>query len=414
MAVWAYKGVDARGRQVSGAKDADSPKVLRAILRRDGIIVTDVAPAQAGKAAVASAGKGLSREVDLGGLFQGIKRQEVAAFTRQLSTLLRAGVPLAESLGTLFEQIENPKLKTIVGEVRTRVNEGSSLADALARHGKVFEEIYVSMVRAGETAGNLEQVLARLADFMEEQVKLRSKITGALVYPAIMVLVGTAIMAILMIAVVPQITQLFADAEKTLPLNTRLLIFVSDLLGGYWYVWIVAGPLALYGAFRWSRSPSGRPTWDRWKLKMPVVGPLVRQIAIGRFSRTLGTMLASGVPLLRALEISKDILGNDVLVKVVEGAREKIQQGDSIAATLKRSGEFPAMVTHMIAVGERAGQLEQMLGNVADAYESEVEMKLGRLTSLVEPLMIVVMGGAVAFIVFSILQPIMQMNQFSQ
>lgn len=414
MPVFAYKGVDGRGKQVSGAKDSDSPKGLRQVLRREGIIVTDVTLARAGKAARAGTGKGLGREVELGAIFDHIKKQEVAAFTRQLSTLLRAGIPLAEGLGTQFEQIDNPRLKTVIGDVRTRVNEGSSLADALAQHPKVFEEVYVSMVRAGETAGNLEQVLQRLAEFMEEQLKLRSKVIGALIYPVIMVIVGSAIMAVLMIAVVPQITQMFADAEQTLPINTRMLIFTSELAGRYWYLWLALFPLMGYGAFRWTRSPGGKPTWDRWKLRLPVAGALARQIAIGRFTRTLGTMLASGVPLLRALDISKDILGNHVLLKVIEGARERIQQGESIAATLKRSGEFPAMVTHMIAVGERAGQLEQMLANVADAYEAEVDMRLARLTSLVEPLMIVVMGGAVAFIVFSIMQPIMGMNQFTQ
>lgn len=414
MPVWAYKGIDAGGKTVTGAKDADSPKMLRALLRRDGVIVTDVAEARAGKTQVAGRGKGLSREVDLGGLLQRIKKNEIAAFTRQLATLLKAGIPLAESLGTLADQLENPKLKSTVADIRTRVNEGSSFADALARHKKVFEELFVSMVRAGETAGNLDQVLERLADFMESQVKLRSKVSGALVYPVIMVIVGTVIMGVLMVAVVPQITQLFADAEKKLPLNTRMLIWTSEVIGAWWYLFVLGVPAIFWGIFRWTRSATGRPVWDRFVLRAPLVGPLTRQIAIARFSRTLGTMLASGVPLLRSLEISKDILGNYVLVKVIEGAREQIQQGESIAATLKKSGHFPSVVTHMIAVGERAGQLEQMLGNVATAYEADVEMKLGRLTTLLEPIMIVVMGGAVAFVVFSILMPIMDMNSFTR
>lgn len=414
MPVFAYKGLDARGKPISGTRDADSPKVLRALLRRDGIIVTDVVEARAGKAVVASGGKGLRREVHFGSIFERIRRTEVAAFTRQLATLLKAGIPLAEALGALFDQVDNPKLKTIVGDVRLRVNEGSSLADALGKHPKAFEEVYVSMVRAGETAGNLDAVLERLADFLESQSKLRSKVTSAMVYPIIMLVVGTVIMAVLMVGVVPQITQLFEDAEQGLPWNTELLIGVSNLIGGYWYAWVVVGPGAAWAAFRWTRSPRGRPVWDRWKLKAPVLGPLVRQIAIARFSRTLGTMLSSGVPLLRALEIAKEILDNAVLVRVIEAAKEQIQQGESIAATLRKSGEFPSVVTHMIAVGERSGQLEQMLGNVASAYESEVELKLGRLTTMLEPLMIVAMGGAVAFVVFSILMPIMQMNQFAQ
>lgn len=412
MPVFAYKGIDGRGKTVSGAKDADSPKGLRAALRRDGIIVTDVTEARAGKAT--AHGKGLSREVHFGQMFERVKRTEVAAFTRQLATLLQAGIPLAESLGALFDQIENPKLKTVVGEVRTKVNEGSSLADALGKHPKVFEEVFLSMVRAGEAAGNLDAVLARLADFMEAQAKLRSKVTSAMVYPIIMLVVGTVIMAVLMVGVVPQITQLFEDAEQGLPWNTELLIWISDVLGAYWYLWLLGGPTAAWGAFRWTQSPSGRPVWDRWKLRTPVLGPLVRQIAIARFARTLGTMLSSGVPLLKALDIAREILGNAVLMKVIEGAKEQIQQGESIAVTLKKSGEFPSVVTHMIAVGERSGQLEQMLGNVAGAFEGDVDLKLGRLTTMLEPLMIVAMGGAVAFVVFSILMPIMQMNQFAQ
>ena len=410
MPVWAYKGVDAAGKTISGAKDADSPKMLRAMMRREGVIVTDVAAAKAGKAAMAGQGSGLSREVDLGRLVERVKKQDVAAFTRQLSTLLKAGIPLAESLGALFEQIENAKFKTIVGDVRMRVNEGSSLADALARHGRAFEEVYVSMVRAGETAGNLDEVLARLADFLESQIRLRSKVVGALIYPIIMAIVGTVIMSILMVAVVPQVTQLFDDAEKVLPWYTQLLIWVSDLIGNRWYLFVTGVPAFFYAALRWTRSSVGKPLWDRFKLWLPIVGPIARQIAIARFARTLGTMLSSGVPLLRALDISKDILGNHVLLKVIEGAREQIQQGESIAATLRKSGHFPSVVTHMIAVGERAGQLEQMLGNIAGVYEAEVEMKLGRLTTMLEPIMIVVMGGAVAFIVFSILAPIMDMN----
>ncbi len=411
MALWAYKGVDARGKATSGVKEADTPKNLRAAMRRDGVVVTDVAEAR-GKSAKAglSKGKGLRKDVDLGAMFGSIKRVEVAAFTRQLATLLRAGIPLAEALGALFEQIENPRFKSIVGEIRGKVNEGSSLADALSKHAKVFEGFYISMVRAGETAGNLDQVLVRLADFMESSIKQRSKVIGAMIYPALMAVIATAVMAILMIAVVPKITEMYQDTDKALPWNTVLLIATSQFLGKNWLFALIAVLAIVFGFRAWRRSPSGQVIWDRLVLRLPVVGPLARQIAIGRFTRTLGTMLQSGVQLLRALEISKDILGNKVLEKVIEGAKEQIQQGESIALTLKKSGHFPSVVTHMIAVGERAGQLEQMLANVADAYDADTEAQLNRMTALLEPLMIVGMGGAVAFIVFSILMPIMDMN----
>jgi general secretion pathway protein F len=415
MAMWAYKGVDPRGKSVTGVRDADSPKGLRALLRRDGILVTDVSEARsaagsASKSNPTAGAKGLRREVDLKAIFQRVKVPEVAGFTRQLATLLRAGIPLAESLGALVDQIDNPKLKSIVTEVRAAVNEGSSLADSLGKHGKVFEGVYVSMVRAGEAAGNLDQVLVRLADFLEAQVRLKSKVVGAMIYPILMACVSAGVMAILMVAVVPKITAIYADTDKALPWNTQILIWLSTLIGDYWYLFLIAVPLAIWAFRAWVRSASGRALYDRTVLHIPLIGGLARQIAVARFCRTFGTMLSSGVPLLRSMEISREILGNTTLMKVIDKAREQISQGESIATTLRRSGEFPSIVTHMIAVGERAGQLEQMLMNVADAFDADTDTKLSRLTSLLEPLMIVVMGGTVAFIVFSILGPIMDMN----
>ena len=332
--------------------------------------------------------------------------------TRLMSTLLCAGVTLPESLVALTDQVESPRFKNVLSDVGSKVNEGSSLADALGRYPNVFPEVYVSMVRSGETAGNLDLVLERLAEFLEGQIALRSRVLSAMIYPAIMTVIGAIIMAVLMVAVVPQITQMFEDSEQALPWNTVALIFASDMIAGYWPVWLVAVPVAIVTFLRWRKGPRGRAVWDRFVLRLPVVGTLARRIAVARFSRTLGTMLSSGVPLLRALDISKAILDNHVLMKVIETSKEQIQQGESIAATLRRSGEFPPMVTHMIAVGERAGQLEEMLGHVAKAYEREVDMTLGRLTALLEPVMIVLMGGAVAFVVASILMPIMQMNSF--
>jgi general secretion pathway protein F len=409
MPVFAYKGVDARGKVISGAKDADSPKGLRALLRREGVIVTEVAEAKGGRV-TASAGKGLNREVNVGGLFRGIKKTEIAAFTRLLGTLLKAGLPLAESLNALFEQTDNPRLKGIIGDVRIQVNEGKALAESLQRHPRTFDDQFVSMVRAGETAGNLEQVLFRLAEFLESSAQLRSKVIGALIYPAIMVGLGALIMVGMMVFVMPQITQLYRDSEQSLPWNTELLIWTSEVAVDFWWFWLPAVPAAFIGFRYWAKSDVGKPIWDRVKLKLPIFGKLTRQVAIARFSRTLSTMLSAGVALLRALDISKEVLGNYVLYKVVEGARERIQQGESIAATLKRSGEFPPVVIHMIAVGERAGQLEQMLGNVTDAYEVEVELKISWLTSLLAPVMIIFMGGAVMFMVVSILMPMLDMN----
>jgi general secretion pathway protein F len=410
MPVYSYKGIGPGGKAVSGVRDADSPKSLRQLMRKDGVVLTGFDVSKGGKK-VQSATKGaLGRDVNFGEMLGRVRRNEVAAFTRQLSTLVRAGIPLAESLAALFEQIENPKLHAILGEVRTAVNEGSSLADALAKHPAVFDELFVSMVRAGEIAGNLDEVLGRLAEFMESSARLRSKVQGAMIYPFLMIGVGVVIMGILMVAVIPKITVIFEQQDMALPWNTELLIFLSDVILGYWWLLAVV-TVAGFVAFRkWSRSPVGKTRWHGMILKMPLFGTLLRQVAVGRFTRTMSTMLSAGVPMLRALETSKDILGNVVLMDVVERARTAVSEGESLALTLRRSGQFPPAVTHMIAVGERAGELETMLLRVSDAFDAEVDMKLGRLTALLEPLMLIVMAVGVGFVIFSIMMPIMDMG----
>jgi general secretion pathway protein F len=328
--------------------------------------------------------------------------------------MLRAGVQLAECLTALIEQAERPGLKRVLSDLKVQVNEGVSLSGALSRHPRFFSELYVNLVAAGEAAGNLEAVLFRLASFLEAQNRLRGKVVSALFYPFIMTIIGGGILTMLMSTVVPKVTAIFADTGRALPLNTQILIFVSTVVTDYaWLVAIVV--IAIATLFqRWLRSPKGRLTWDRFILRVPIFGELARKVAVSRFAKTLATMLASGVQLLRAMEIVKNVLGNTVLTKVVEEARESIREGESIAQPLRRSGQFPVIVCHMIAVGERSGQLEQMLENVASDYDLEVDMQIGRLTTLLEPLMILGMGGSVGFVVFSILLPIMQMSDFVQ
>jgi len=415
MPMYAYKGVANNGKTVSGVRDAESPKALRQVLRKDGVLVTTFELSKGGKAAKEqnAARGGLSKEVDLGNLFGGVKKVEIAAFTRQMATLLRSGIPLAEALGALVEQVTNVRFKAPLSEVRAAVNEGKPFADALAKHPKLFDELFVSMVRAGELAGNLDEVLTRLADFLESSQKLKSKIQGAMIYPMVMVVVGGGIMAVLMIKVIPEITSMFTQQGKTLPLNTRMLIGSSRFIGNYW-LFILLGMIAAGVLFsRWIRSKEGKPIWHRFILKAPVLGELARTINVGRFARTLGTMLQSGVPLLRALDTAKQIVSNVLIQQAIEDAKKAVTEGESLATTLKKSGQFPATMIHMTAVGERAGQLEQMLERVATTYEAEVDTKLSRFTALLEPLMLVIMGGAVAFIVFSILQPIMDLGQIS-
>jgi general secretion pathway protein F len=412
MPMYEYKGIGPNGKNVGGVRDAESPKALRQLLRKDGIIVTSYQLSKGGKAAKEQNAKkgGLSRDVDLGGLIGGVKKSEVATFTRQLSTLLRSGIPLAEALGALVEQIPNIRFKTPVAEVRSAVNEGSSLADSLAKHPKLFDDLYVSMVRAGEVAGNLDEVLTRLADFLEASGKLKSKVQSAMIYPLVMMVVGAVIMGVLMVKVIPEITTMFTQQGKTLPWNTRLLIWSSDFIGKN-FLWILIGiAVAIVLFTKWSTSKEGRPVWHRFVLKLPVLGELVRTINVGRFARTLGTMLQSGVPMLRSLDTAKQIMGNVILQQAIEDAKKAVTEGESLAQTLKKSGQFPATMIHMVAVGEKAGQLEQMLERVATTFETEVDTKLGRFTALLEPLMLVIMGGGVAFIVFSILQPIMDLG----
>jgi len=419
MPVFEYRGLTPAGKQVKGLLEADSSRALRQQLKRSGVFLTDVlaereaaGPRRANGTAVAQPKPSLgSRDVQLGKLLRGrVTSDDVAIFTRQLSTLLHAGVTLIDALTALVDQTEKERLKRIISEVKTRVNEGSSLADGLAQHRKIFNSLYVNMVRAGEASGALDAVLARLADFTEGQAKLRQKVLGTLIYPVIMSIIGSGILALLMTVVVPKVTKIFESMKVSLPWTTRLLIFTSNVLADWWWVLFPLLAGGVVGFIRWKNGPKGRPVWDRFVLRAPVFGSLVRMLAISRFSRTLATLLRSGVPLLTAMDITKNVISNGVLSGVVENARDAIREGESIAGPLKRSGEFPPLVHHMIAIGERTGQLEEMLLNVADSYENQVSVRIGALTALMEPLIIVAMGVAVAFVAFSILMPILQLN----
>jgi general secretion pathway protein F len=381
--------------------------------------------------------------------------------TRQLATLVTAGIPLVEAVAALTEQVEKLDLKRVLTQVRDRLNEGTSLAKALEPHPKIFPTLYVNMVAAGEASGTLEQVLTRLADFMEGQSKLRGKVGAALAYPALMLVIGTVLISIMMVVVVPKVTSIFASLDRALPWYTSLLINVSGAVGSAEMLGIVVmivtitvsrralrigtakgavrSPAAAVGAtiavgvlviiglgaglvialvlarvLNYIATPAGKIKKDGLMLKIPIFGQLLRMLAVARFSRTLATLLQSGVPLLKAMDIVKNVLDNARLEAVVQEAAGSIREGQSIAEPLRRSGDFPPIVTHMIAVGEKSGQLEQMLENVARAYDTQVETRVQALTSLLEPLMIVLMGGAVGFIAFAILMPLIQMNDFVQ
>jgi len=411
MPVFEYRALNEAGKVVSGLKEADSSKTLRSLLRKDGVFLTDVVGQLEGARAAAAGTRLPSKDIDLKRIVRGrITAEDIAITTRQLATLLGAGVTLVEALTALVDQVEKERLKRLISEVKQRVNEGSSLADALTPHQKVFGPLYVNMIRAGEHSGALDTVLVRLADFSEGQAKLRQKIVGTMIYPVLMVIIGSGMLTMLMTVVVPKVTKIFDSMAVTLPWYTRLLVWSSTLMQNWWFLILPLIAAAVVGFVMWTRSPKGKPIWDRSVLKAPVFGGLVRMLSIARFTRTLATLLKSGVPLLTAMDIVKNVVTNTVLVDVVEKARDAIREGESIANPLRRSGQFPPLVYHMIAIGERSGQLEDMLVNVADSYESQVNVRVGALTALLEPLLIVGMGVVIGFVAFSILMPILQLN----
>ncbi|MBL8912446.1 MAG: type II secretion system inner membrane protein GspF [Archangium sp.] len=418
MPVFEYRGLNAAGKTVTGLKEADSPKTLRAVLRKDSIFLTDVIgqsegaikPGAKGKAG-AAINTAASTEINLRRLASGgVNTDDIAVMTRQLATLLKAGVSLVEALTAMVDQVEKEQLKRILSDVKQRVNEGSSLGDALNQHVKIFGPLFVNMIRAGESSGALDSVLLRLAEFTEGQARLRQKIVGTMIYPAIMLVIGGGVLIMLMTVVVPKVTKIFDDMKVNLPWTTKLLIGSSNFLQNYWFVIVPLFIISAFGFYRWTGSEAGKPVWDRLILKVPVFGPLIRQLSVARFARTLATLLKSGVPLLAALDIVKNVITNTTMSSVIDTARDAIREGESIANPLKKSGEFPPLVYHMVGIGERSGQLEDMLLNVADSYESSVNVRIGALTALLEPMMIVLMGAVIAFVAFSILMPILQMN----
>jgi general secretion pathway protein F len=407
VAVFEYRGIlVGTGKPVKGVRDAENAKSLRTALRKDGVLLT---VATEGKAAEAKA----KRNIKLFEVFSRPSVSDVAVLTRQLATLIGAGIPLFESLNALIEQIENEQLKRALTQVREQVREGTSFAKALEAHPTVFPPLYINMVRAGEASGTLTQVLQRLTQFLESQAKLKGKVASALAYPVLMAIIGTTLVSILMIAVVPNVTTIFASMDQALPWYTALLITTSDFMAGYWWLLLALLGLGIYTFRRWRRTPTGKLRWDIIVLKIPVFGKVVLMLSIARFARTLATLLASGVALLTAMDIVSNVLGNAALEKVVLEAISSIREGQSIAEPLKRSGRFPPIVTHMITIGERSGQLEGMLESVANAYDTEVENRVQMLTSLLEPLIIVTMGGIVGFIAVSILMPLIQMSSFA-
>lgn len=403
MAVFEYKALNTRGGQISGIIDADTPADARSKLRRRGQFPTEIRESEDKV--------GLQSEVTVSRLLRRVKAVDVAIFTRQLATLIEAGLPLVKALTALIEQLEKSPLKRVIIKVRDEVNAGMSLADSLAFYPRVFSELYVNMIRAGEAAGALEVVLERLADLTEKNLKMINKIRSIMIYPIVVAVIGIAVVTFLLVKVVPTIISVFSETQQALPLPTVVLLNISGFIRNYWWgiIAILAGLFLLFSF--WKKGKTGRYWVDRIKLHLPLVGLLIRKMAVVRFSRTLSTLLASGTPLLKSLDIVKNIVGNQIIAAAIEAAKLAIKGGKSISEPFRKSRVFPPIVVHMIAVGETSGSLEKMLSKVADAYEDEVETTVSTLTSVLEPIMIVLMGGVVGFIVISILLPIFQMSQ---
>lgn len=403
MAVYEYKGLDAAGRLTRGIIDADSPRLARAKLRRSGVFPTEIA--------IERAKKSMAEGISLGELFSRIRIQDISLMTRQMATLVGAGLPIVEALNALIDQTENARLKKVITQVRESVNEGSSLADAMGRFPKVFSELYVNMINAGESSGALDIVLKRLADFMESQAILRNKVVSTLSYPLILVVVGIAILSFLLIYVVPKVVRVFDDLQQALPLPTQILISLTDFLRGYWWAILIVIGGILFSLMQYVATESGHRNYDRIVLRIPITGKLLRTIVTTRFARTLAILLNSGIPLLRSMDIARAVVDNAIISEAIESAQEGIREGEPIAEPLRRSNVFPSMVTHMIAVGEKTGELEQMLFRVSEAYDNEVETTISRMTTLLGPFVILVLGGVVLFIVLAILLPMFEMNQ---
>jgi len=399
MAVYEYRAIGTSGRAVKGVIDADSPALARRKLRERDLHPTHLAEA----AAAAAEGPGKLS-------FSRVSSRDVAVMTRQLAVLLQAGTALVESLSVLIKQTANPRLAKIIYDVRDRVNEGASFADALAGHPRVFSALYKNMVRAGETSGALEQVLFRLSDLQERQVRLQKRIVASLVYPVFMVCFSLAVIVLLMSIVVPKVVQVFMKQEMELPAPTKVLIFACDAINAYWWA-LLGGVLIVLVLWRlWVSRPGGRRTWDALKLRSPLVGKLYLKIMAARFSRTLGTMLHGGLTMMTALDVVKTVVQNRVVEEVLDDVKSDVRRGRDLSVPLQESALFPPMLVHMAELGQRSGELEAMLLRVADTYEEDVELTIEALVGLVQPAVIVLLGGFVGFLVMAILLPIFRMS----
>jgi len=415
MATFSYRAMDAQGQEVNGSIEADSVALAISQVRDMGYFPTSVTERRARGVAAAAPGKkktagAMQINIKIPGLSGRVKAKELVQFTRQLATLIDAGLPLLRSLTVLSRQQKSGTMKDVLEQVRDAVEKGSSFSEALSKYPKAFSRLFVNMIRAGEAGGALETVLDRLADFAEKQRTLKRKITSAMIYPSLVVTFTIGILIFLLVMVVPTFEAMFADmgAEGELPTITVALVSVSNVVR-YHFQYPLIGIAVLIVVYKLIYRTTVGAYWiDKLKLNLPVFGQLVRKMVIARFARTLETLISSGVPILQALLITKDTSGNEVVARAVADVHDSIREGESIAGPLEASGVFPLLVTNMIEVGEETGALDTMLVKIADGYEEEVDAAVAGLTSVLEPIMIIFMGGIVGTIVIAIFLPLIK------
>jgi general secretion pathway protein F len=404
--IYEYKAVDQRNKTRKGIVDADSPRDARLKLRNDSLFVTEIA----------ETAKKQRRRIAIKGITgvdapNKLRNEQIAQVTRQMASLLQAGIPLAEALRMVIEQAPDKKVEATFRDIREKVTQGLGLGDAVLHHPAYFTELYSNMVKAGESSGALDKVMTRLAGFLQAQARLKNKVGAALMYPSIMVVIGVIVVTVLITFVVPKITQLLQARGQTLPLPTEILITVSRFMQSYWLL-VLLGLLLITILFQlFVNSEKGGFAWDRFKLRVPVFGDLMRKQAVARFSTTLATLLRSGVPALQAIEVTRNVVDNRVLKQALDKVHDQIMEGADIATPMKLSGVFPPMVCYMVGVGEQAGNLEEMLERVADSYDEEVDLATQKLTSVLEPMIIVCLAVIVAGIVIAIVLPLLQLNK---
>ncbi len=405
MPVFEYAALDGKGKTTTGIIDAESALAARQKVRSLGNFPVSI------KEIYDSALKKQTRSFSFSRYFTRVKAADTAMITRQLATLVGAGLPLVTSIDTLVLQTKSHAFKAMLAQIKDAIVEGNSFASALSMYPNTFSSLYINMVRAGESSGTLEIVLERLADITEKQQALNNRIKSALTYPIFMAVIGVTVLFFLLTVVIPEITTIFGEMERSLPTPTRILINTSHFLRSYWWILLVVIIIMVFAAQRLKRTVSGQYYWSKAILYAPVLGDMAKKLAISRFSRTLGSLLENGVSMLSALEIVKNISENVLITQSVETAIEKVAKGQGLAGSLAESGIFPNLPIQMIQVGEQSGKLEAMLDKVADIFENEVESSIMRLTSLLEPVMILLMAVMVGFIVLSICLPIYEMNQ---